>query len=342
MNKFNRLLFLIIVFIILGMILSCSPKENNSPVKRTQLLMGTLAQITISVPSSPESLTAIDKAFDEIKRIENLLSSHRNTSEVSQINKNAGGKYISVSAETVYLIQEGIRWGKFSDGIFDITIGPLIKLWNFEGGQNIVPDSDSLRKTISLVNYNNIQIDGNNVRLNTPGMALDMGGIAKGYAVDRAIEVLKKSGVKGAIINAGGDLMAYGTRSAKDSWVIGLQHPRKLEEISASFAAENTYIGTAVATSGDYQKFFMVGDNRYSHILDPHTGLSNKNIISATVTAPSVMQADILATIVFILGPDKGKEFLKKLDGVEAMWINKEEEKIFTEGFQSLSDFKLK
>jgi thiamine biosynthesis lipoprotein len=333
---------LLLISLILGMIIACSSKEDTSPVKRTQLLMGTLVQITIPGPSSPESLTSVDKAFDEITRIEKLLSSHLDTSEISQLNKNAGGELIAVSAETIKLIQEGIRWGEMSQGIFDITIGPLIKLWDFEGGHKKVPDSDSLANAIALVNYKNIEIIENKVRLKLPGMALDMGGIAKGYAVDRAIETLQKSGVKGAIINAGGDLMAFGKRSAKSAWVIGLQHPRHSEEISASFAAENSNGGTAVATSGDYQKFFIVDGQRYSHILDPQTGVPNRDVISATVTAPSVMQADILATIAFILGPDKGREFLKKLDGVEAMWINKEEEKIFTENFQSLSEFKIR
>ena len=333
---------LLLISLILGTIIACSSKEDTSPVKRTQLLMGTLVQITIPGPSSPESLASVDKAFDEITRIEKLLSSHLDTSEISQLNKNAGGELIAVSAETMKLIQEGIRWGENSQGNFDITIGPLIKLWDFEGGHKKVPDLDSLEETIALVNYKNIEINENKVRLKLPGMALDMGGIAKGYAVDRAIEILKKSGVKGAIINAGGDLMAFGKRSAKAAWVIGLQHPRNPEEISASFEAENSNGGTAVATSGDYQKFFIVDGQRYSHILDPQTGMPNRDVISATVTAPSVMQADILATIVFILGPDKGKEFLEKLDGVEAMWINKEEEKIFTENFQSLSEFKIR
>jgi len=304
--------------------------------------MGTLVEITIPHQSSPENLSAVDKAFDEIKRIEKLMSSHIKSSEVSQINKNAGGEYITVSPETIKLIQEGIRWGEMSQGIFDITIGPLIRLWDFDGGQNTIPDVDSVEATIPLVDYKNIQFKGSKIRLKLPGMALDMGGIAKGYAVDKATEILKKSGVKGAILNAGGDLMAFGNRNDKDPWVIGLQHPRKPEEISASFATNISSKGTAVATSGDYQKFLIVDGKRYSHILDPQTGMSNSEVISATVTASSVMQADILATIAFIMGPNKGKEFLKRLDGVEAMWIDNNQEKIFTEGFQSHSEFQVR
>ena len=338
----HRRLSLLVISIMVGMIIACSSKEDRSPVKQTQLLMGTLVEITIPGPASPESLAAVDKAFDEIKRIEKLMSSHLNSSEVSLINRSAGGELITVSPETIRLIQEGIRWGEMSQGIFDITIGPLIKLWDFEGGQKLVPDSDSLESAISLVNYKNIQIEENKIRLKLPGMALDMGGITKGYAVDRAIELLNQSGIKGTIINAGGDLKAYGMRDPDHPWIIGLQHPRKPEEISAAFAADISNAGTAVATSGDYQKFFMVGDKRYCHILDPRTGMSNSEVISATVTAPSVMQADVLATAAFILGPDKGKEFLGKLKGVEAMWITDNEEKIFTEGFRSQKDFKLR
>jgi thiamine biosynthesis lipoprotein len=329
----------LLISLMLGMIISCSSKEDTSPIKRTQLLMGTLVEITIPPQPSPEQLAAVDLAFDEIKRIENLMSSHKDSSEVSLLNKNAGGDLITASSETIKLIQEGIRWGEKSHGIFDITIGPLIKLWDFEGGKNNIPDSDSLKQAISMVNYKNIQIEGNQIRLKLPGMALDMGGITKGYAVDRAIEILQKNGVKGAILNAGGDLMAFGNRSTDEFWVIGLQHPRHPEKISASFAAEKSSAGTSVATSGDYQKFFILDGKRYSHILDPSTGMPNSEIMSATVTASSVMQADILATIAFILGPDKGKGFLKNLDGVEAMWINQKKEKIFTEGFQSKPEF---
>ena len=338
----HRRLSLLVTFIMFGMIISCSSKEDISHIKRTQLLMGTLVEITVPYSSSPESLAAVENAFDEIKRIEKLMSSHLESSEVSQINRNAGGELITASPETIKLIQEGIRWGEMSQGVFDITIGPLIKLWGFEGGQKLVPDSDSLESAMSLVNFKNIEIEDNKIRLKFPGMALDMGGITKGYAVDRAIEILKKSGVKGAILNAGGDLMTFGNRSDKDPWIIGLQHPRNPEEISASFAADNSRAGTSVATSGDYQKFFIVNGKRHSHILDPKTGMSNSEVISATVTAPSVMQADILATIAFIMGPDKGKVFLEKLDGVDAMWIKKGEEKVFTEGFQAHSEFQVR
>ena len=297
--------------------------------------MGTLAEITVPGPDSKEKQTAIDKAFDEIKRIEKLMSVHLKDSEVSHINKMAGGEFITVSPETANLIRAGIRWGEISQGSFDISVGPLVKLWDFDGGRKIVPDAKLLGEAASLVNYKNILIDGNNVLLQFPVMALDMGGIAKGYAVDQAVAVLKKNGVSAAIVNAGGDLMAYGTRQSGQPWTIGLQHPRKPEEISASFTAESSGSGTAAATSGDYQKFFILGDVRYHHILDPESGMPQRGVASATVTAPTVMQADALATAVFIMGPVKGKVLLEKLEDVEGMWIMENEKKIFTEKFRS-------
>ena len=332
-----------LTILIFGMILACSSRDDHaSPVKRTQFLMGTLAEITVPGPDSKETQTAIDLAFAEIKRIENLMSVYLDDSEISRLNKKAGGDFINVSHEVIKVIREGVRWGEASHGDFDVSIGPLVKLWDFDGGGNKVPDSQSLAKAVALVNYKDILIEDGKVRLRRSGMALDMGGIAKGYAVDRAAGILKKNGIRAAIVNAGGDLIAYGTRDTDVPWVIGLQHPRKPEEIIASFAARSSSAGTAAATSGDYQKFFMRGGVRYHHLLIPQTGMPKRGTLSATVTAPTVMQADALATAAFIMGPVKGKALLETLDGVEGMWIMENEEKIFTKGFRSQPEFKLR
>lgn len=331
----HRRTFYFLTALAMGMCLACSPKDNDATVKRTRLLMGTLAEITVPGPDSPDKQAAIDKAFDEIKRIENLMSVRLKDSDVSRINKMAGGEFITVSPETAKLIREGIRWGEASQGSFDISVGPLVKLWDFDGGRNKVPDAKSLSAAASLVDYKNILIDGNKVRLRLPGMALDMGGIAKGYAVDRAVAVLRENGALAAIVNAGGDLMAYGTRADGKPWAIGLQHPRQPEELSMSFTADSSSAGTAAATSGDYQKYFILENVRYHHILDPTTGMPRRGVTSATVIAPSVMQADALATAVFILGPVKGKALLDKLAGVEGMWIMENGDKLFTGKFPS-------
>ncbi|MCH8209276.1 MAG: FAD:protein FMN transferase [Nitrospinae bacterium] len=311
--------------------IGCSSKEiSTPPIKRTQFLMGALVEITVPGPADKETQAAVNQAFDEIKRIENLMSSYLPSSEIFLLNNSSGGEFIKVSHEVIKVIREGIKWGEASGGAFDITIGPVVKLWDFDGSHKKVPDLKLLGEAVALVNFRDILIQDSKVRLARPGMALDMGGIAKGYAVDRAIEVLKKKGLSGAIVNAGGDLMAYGEKSPGQPWIIGLQHPRKPDKITISFAGA----GQGVATSGDYQKYFMLENQRFHHILNPESGMPVRGVISATVVAPTVMQADALATAAFILGPEKGIALLDSLEGVEGMWIEEGGERIFTNGFR--------
>lgn len=327
--------FLIYGLLFIALLASaCSQSQSAEPMRRTQFIMGTLVEITVVNADANVVQTAANQAFDEMSRIEKLMSTYIADSEISRINEAAGKEAIPVSAEVLEIIQAGIQWGEKTKGIFDITIHPLVEAWDFDNGGETVPSPEQLKTATHLVNFRDIRIQGNTVRLAREGMAINLGGIAKGYAVDRAITILKGL-VPNGIVNAGGDLYAFGQRGPNQPWVIGLQHPRKPQGVLASFALSNQ----AVATSGDYQRYFMKGEKRYHHILDPATGLPAEGPISVTVMAPTVMDADALSTAVFIMGKDKGIEWIESMDGVEAMVIDGTGAAHFSSGFNKLPQF---
>jgi thiamine biosynthesis lipoprotein len=310
---------------------------SDQPVRRTQFIMGTLVEITVS-HSDPEVIqTVTTEAFNEMQRIEGLMSTYIPDSEISRINRVAGQQAVAVSPEVEEVIREGIFWSEQSNGAFDITVEPLVQLWDFDGEKEFIPGESTIRKTASLVNYRNIEIKDHTVRLKNRGMAINVGGLAKGYAVDRAISILR-SKVSSGIVNAGGDLYAFGQKSKQNSWTIGLQHPRKPQDLLAAFAVKNQ----AVATSGDYQRYFMKDGVRYHHIFDPQTGRPARLMISTTIITTEVMDADALATAVFVMGPDKGIEWVDSMANIEAMLVLEDGSIRYSKSFRKQPQFTLK
>ena len=289
--------FLIAITVVLWMgFAACMPGDSGEPTRRTQFIMGTLVEITVS-HADPHVIQAVTtQAFDEMKRLEQLMSTYLPDSEISQINRAAGKEAVPVSLEVEEVIREGIFWSRQSSGAFDITVEPLVQLWDFDGENEVIPGRATLRKTASLVNYKNIEIFDHKVRLARPGMAINVNGLAKGYAVDRAVSILR-SRVPNGIVNAGGDLFAFGQKSKESPWTIGLQHPRKPQDLLAAFAVKNQ----AVATSGDYQRYFVKDGVRYHHIFDPATGMPARKMISTTLITTEVMEADAMATALFVM-----------------------------------------
>lgn len=280
--------------------------------------MGTLVEISVHHPDKALAQSAIGQAFDEISRIENLMSGHKPDSEVSRLNKNAGGEFIDVSPDLLKVINAGIHWGAHSKGVLDVALGPVVQLWNFDGAVSAPPSTEKLEEALTRTGFQNIEINEGKIRLTQPGMALELGSIAKGYAVDQAVKVLREHGVQNGLVNAGGDLRAFGTKDGKHPWVVGIQHPRKPQEILATLPIRDG----AIATSGDYQRYFMKDGVRYHHILDPETGLPARGVRSFSVTASSAMEADALATAAFVMGIEKGMDFLKSTPGVGALAVD--------------------
>lgn len=291
-----------LAFLFLLQLLSACGERPPEIERRAQFLMGTLVEISVRGPDRAKARDAITLAFHEIARIEKMMSHRLPDSELSRLKREAGKDFMPVSEELLEVVREGIRWGELSGGALDIAIGPVADLWDFDEEKKQVPGAERLKQAVELSRYQDIQIRGREMRLARTGMALNLGSIAKGYAVDRAIAVLKQQGIPNAIVNAGGDLRAAGTRGQGLLWKIGLQHPRKPQEILESFEIGDR----AVATSGDYQRYFIRDGVRYHHIFNPESGMPARGVSSVTVLGDSAMRADALATAIFVLGPEKG------------------------------------
>ncbi|TAL22740.1 MAG: FAD:protein FMN transferase [Nitrospirae bacterium] len=280
--------------------------------------------ITISAVSDSEDVAeaAIDRAFSEIEKIDGLLNFFSDKSEISKINKNAAVKAVKVSPETFEVIEKAIHASEKTNGAFDITIGPVISLWDFH--KKIMPVDKAIKERLSLINYKNIKLDRklHAVFLNKQGMLIDPGGIAKGYAADRAVEVMKKSGIKSGLVSIAGDIKAFGLRPDGKPWKIGIRNPRqknKDDEIMATVDLSDM----AISTSGDYERYFIADGKRYHHILNPKTGYPADGIMSVSVIAKEGAITDPFSTGIFILGPGKGIKLLEEM-GIDGIIVDKD------------------
>jgi len=242
---------------------------------------------------------------------------------------------VKVSPEMLRVIKKAQEISELSGGGFDITVGPLTQLWRMARERGIPPPAEKLKQKLGLVNFRNVMIDQEEkVFLKKRGMSIDLGGIAKGYAVDRAFEVLRTLGYKNLIVNAGGDLRVGGSK-LDQPWSIGIQDPRSSEKIMATV----TISDSAIATSGDYEKFFIYQGKRYHHIFNPKDGLPSDGCQSVTIICKEGMVADALATAVFVLGPEKGYVLCQKLKGVDCLIVDKEGKIILAPGLKSRISF---
>jgi thiamine biosynthesis lipoprotein len=300
--------------------------------------MGTLVEISIQESNKKLAQKAFNKSFNEMSRLEKIMSSYLPDSELTRFNSLAGGEVkVPVSPDLLKVVQRGVYWGKLSNGAIDISIGPAIKLWEFNSERPIIPDKKNLVDAVKFINYKDIIIEGNSISLKKKGMSLNLGAIGKGFAVDQAIRELKKLGIKSGLINAGGDLRAFGLITGKRPWHVGIQHPRKPEQIIVSLDIKDK----GIATTGDYQRYFIKNKARYHHILNPQNGWPTNKTISATVVADTVMDADALSTALFILGTKKGIDFINSLERVEGMIVSDRGYASYSSGFHNVSGFSL-
>jgi len=318
----------IYVSILLFCILTAYPASSHSAniFKYHQVAMGTGVEITLMGESEESAKKAALQAFQEIKRIEHLMSPWIESSDVSQMNRSAGKEGVRVSPETIEVIKKAQEVSKLSEGGFDITVGPLIQLWRKARERDLPPEMEQVKEILSLVNFRNLKTHyGGKVSLRKKGMTIDLGGIAKGYAVDRAFELLKGLGYRNLVVNAGGDLRV-GESKPDGPWSIGIQHPRDPEKIMARISVSDT----AVATSGDYEKFFIHQDKRYHHILNPRSGFPAEGCQSVTVLHNEGATADALATAIFVLGSEKGYALCQRLEGVDCLIVDKHGKSTFS------------
>lgn len=288
------------------------PEEQE--IRRSRLMMGTVVEIVAGGQEIESLEPAVDAAFAEIARLDKLLSRHHQASDVTRLAESDRGS--KVSAETVAVIALGLDVALRSGGAFDLTLGKLKVLWGFDHETPTVPDHAALSVALLGTGPEALTLQGQQVNKRAPQLQIDLGGIAKGYAVDRAIAVLKAHGVVSAAVNAGGDMYLLGQRPER-SWRIGIQHPRQKNTVLETVQVHDQ----AVVTSGDYERFFEQDGVRYHHIFDPKTGLPARDCQSVTIIADSVALGDALATAVFVLGPEAGLQLLTEYPQAEGLIV---------------------
>lgn len=298
----------------------------NSIHQRVQRLMGNRFEISVVSADAAWANARIDDAIAEISRIERLLTTYNDQSQTNQINASAGICPVPVDAEVVALIQRSLRLSELTQGAFDITYGSMDKrLWNFDTTLTALPDPKTARRMVRLINYRNVVVDAeaNTVFLKEKGMRIGFGGIGKGYAADRAKHLLQRLGVDSGIVNAAGDLTTWGTQPNGQPWTIGIADPDAVRQPAAEQAFSYVAISDrAVATSGNYEKYALIGGKRYSHTIDPKTGYPVSGIKSVTIVAPNAELADALATPVLVMGVRVGLDLINQMRGLAAIIID--------------------
>ncbi len=308
----KNLIYTIFILICVTIFVGCEQK-----VKRIQFLFGTVVDITVIAKTKNDQL-AVDMAFDTMKDLNDKFSIYNRSSEVSKINRNAGQSAVTVSDDTFNILQKAYKFSQLSNGAFDVSVGSITDLWGFGSTKNRVPSDDEINNRLSLVDYKKILFDRSNktVKLVDKGMKIDLGAIAVGYAVDKAVTVLKENGIGNALVNGGGEIYALGSPPKRALWRIGIQHPRKPNGIIGTIDLKDK----AISTSGDYENYFEVNGDRYCHILNPKTGKPVKNIMSVTVVADNTTDADALSTAIMVMGEKEGMKFAKNF-GVDCIIV---------------------
>jgi len=332
----KKLIKILIILFFLGIALSAlffNPGYTSQPYLKRKILLDTLVEIKAYGRNKGKVEKAVDKAFQEMKRIEKLLNNYDPKSEISRLNRKAG-KAIPVSAETFEVVALSKSYGRQTGGAFDITVGPLVKLWDF-GGSKHLPGEQELEKILPLVNWKDIELnrEKRTIRLARKGMSLDLGGVAKGYAADKAIQILKQEGIRSALVTTGSTTRVIGEKPDEEPWRIGIQHPRKEKEIIGTLSLKNQ----SVSTSGDYQQYFIKNGRRYHHILSPQTGQPARGVMSVTVvTNKSCAEADILSTAIFVMGYPEGMRFIERTKDLEGIIVDAQGKVHISSGLRSL------
>jgi thiamine biosynthesis lipoprotein len=326
MKSKKILVISILITIVLLTITGCKGNKNKEYISRTEFLMDTV--ITLKIYDKQEE-KILDEAINRLKEIEDKMSTTIETSDVSQINKNAGIKPVKVHDDVYYVIQQAKHFAIISNGAYEPTIGPLVELWNITGTsekeRDTIPSQEEIQEKMALVNYNDLELmEDNFVYLKRKGMKIDLGGIVKGYAADEMKRIFAEKGVNSAIIDLGGNVYALGEKENGNPWKIGIQDP---------FDVTGSYIGIlnikdkSIVTSGDYERYFKYKGEKYHHIINSKTGYPSKNEVSGiSIVSNKSIDGDALSTALFVLGVDEGSKLVNKLEDIDAIFITKQHE----------------
>lgn len=283
-------------------------------------VMGTMLEISLWTRDDPLARRALDRARAVVFRVDSLMSTYRSASELSTINRRAGSDTATiVSLATAAVLTLALKVAERTGGGFDVTVGPLVDAWGFHGGTGSLPSPATVESARAHVGFRRIEWNPNarTVRLPDPGMRLDFGAIAKGYAIDRAVEALEAEGIRRAMVDLGGNIRVLGAAPGQGGWRIGLRDPRESHGV---FAIVTLPPGGAIATSGIYERFFTADGERYAHVIDPRTGRPVRDVAAVSVVAGTGMLSDALSTALLVLGPERGCRVLRRFPGAGAVW----------------------
>jgi FAD:protein FMN transferase len=319
------------ILLALSFLYACSSSTERI-FKETRNSMYTVVSITVVSNTEDQAKRAINASFAELDRVATLLNFYSDTSEISLINRQAGETPARVSKDTLDIIEKAIYVSEMTEGAFDVTVGPLVKLWDLKN--EVIPDKREIEEKRQIVGYKNIVVDraASTVFVKLKGAQIDLGGIIKGYAVDKVVEVLHQNGINSGVVAVGGEVRSLGKKPDGESWTVGVQNPRQKgsdDQVIATLELSDK----ALSTSGDYIRFFERDGVRYHHLLDPKTGYPSRQCGSATIVADNNTTTDGFSKL-FILGPVKGLTVAKKL-GFDILFIDCNGEIVMSDGLKN-------
>ncbi|HET7215422.1 MAG TPA: FAD:protein FMN transferase [Terriglobia bacterium] len=286
----------------------------------THRAMGTSFTLVAYGQSSSYLEEVAAQVFQEIDELDDQMSNYKPESELSSINREAARHAVMVEPRLFGLIQDSLEYSRQSDGAFDITVGPLMKAWGFFRGQGRLPSKSELEGILERVGYQHVKLDttARTIQFDTPGIEIDLGGIAKGYAVDRAVDILRDNGISLALISSGtSSIYTLGSPPGENGWKISLRNPLDTSKAACVLRLQNL----SLSVSGDYEKFFKIGGKVYTHIMDPHTGMPVENMLSTVVVSPSATDSDALSTSFYVEGPDASRHYLAHHPNLTAVFF---------------------
>jgi FAD:protein FMN transferase len=287
--------------------------------------MGTLFTIYLYADREDRAQACFETAFEEIERLDETLSNYRASSELSRINRLAARQAVTTDPEVFDLLQTALAYSRLSDGAFDITVGPLMRAWGFFRGEGRYPDEEELRRARENVGFEKVHLDPatRTVRFATEGVELDLGAIGKGYAVDRAVSLLREAGAEIALVDAGSSTMyAMEAPPGARGWTVRVPQPHDRSQTVSTVMLRNQ----ALSTSGSYEQFFQLADRSYCHVMDPRVGTPVQGVLQATLVTSDSTTSDALSNAMFVMGPEAGRTILAGLREARGLWIVEERE----------------
>ena len=322
-----KLLWLMVFFALSA--LATSPAQARWLNRTVDGIMGTRIYVEIWSDDEAKGASAIDAVMDEMRHIDDSMSTYKDSSEVSKVNALAATQAVPISPELFQLLTTALEYSRITEGAFDITYASVGFMYDFRRHQR--PTEEQIKSALPAINYRHVILDASaqSVHFSQPGVRIDLGGIAKGYAVDCGINILRKLGYTHALVNAGGDSRVIGDRFGRP-WIVGIRHPDNPDEIVTRIPL----VDSAFSTSGDYERYFDENGVRYHHIIDPHTGHSASKVRSATILAPTATQTDGLSKTAFVLGPEEAMKIYDQLPDVDAVLVTPAGKVLYSKGLQ--------